>query len=99
MIFDLVPRCLKHVSCYRSHSVPYASFQMLKVVDLNLVPNVLDITSQEKIQWSQIWRPRRPNHWSTSADPSPIHLSVQLIPNMVAEVWRCHILLEDSLTW
>jgi uncharacterized membrane protein len=36
MIFDLVPSCLKYVWCYRSHSVPYASFQMLKVVDLNL---------------------------------------------------------------
>jgi hypothetical protein len=40
-IFDLVPRCLKHVWCYRSHSVPYAGFQVLKVVDLNLVDNVL----------------------------------------------------------
>jgi hypothetical protein len=48
-IFDLVPRCLKHVWCYRSHSVPYAS---LKVVHLNLVDNVLHITPQEKIQWS-----------------------------------------------
>jgi hypothetical protein len=34
-IFDLVPRCLKHVWCYRS--VPYAGFQVLKVVVLNLV--------------------------------------------------------------
>jgi hypothetical protein len=30
-IFDLVPRCLKQVCCYRSHSVPYADFQVLKV--------------------------------------------------------------------
>jgi hypothetical protein len=26
-IFDLVPRFLKHVWCYRSHRVPYAGFQ------------------------------------------------------------------------
>jgi hypothetical protein len=28
-IFDLVPRCFKHVWCYRSNSVPYADFQVL----------------------------------------------------------------------
>jgi hypothetical protein len=50
MIFYLVPNCLKHVWCYRSHSVIYARFQVLKGVDLNLVDNVLDISSQEKIQ-------------------------------------------------
>jgi hypothetical protein len=33
-ILDIVPRCLKHVWCYRSHSVPCAGFQVLKVVDL-----------------------------------------------------------------
>jgi hypothetical protein len=49
-IFDLVLRCLKHVWCYRSHSVPYSDFQILKVVDLNLVDNVLHITPQEKIR-------------------------------------------------
>jgi hypothetical protein len=43
-LFDLVPRCLKHVWCYRSHSVRYAGFQVLKVVALNLVHNVLHIT-------------------------------------------------------
>jgi hypothetical protein len=43
-IFDLVPLCWKHVTCYGSHNVPYADFQMLKVVDLNLVDNVLHIT-------------------------------------------------------
>jgi hypothetical protein len=46
-IFGLVPRCLKHFWCYRSHSVPYAGIQVLKVVELNLV---LHITPQEKIQ-------------------------------------------------
>jgi hypothetical protein len=40
-IFDLAPRCLRHVWCYRSHSVPYAGFKVSKVVDLNLVVNVL----------------------------------------------------------
>jgi hypothetical protein len=50
-IFDLVPRCLKRVWYYRSHSVPYAGFQVLEVVDRNLIDNVLHITSQEKIQW------------------------------------------------
>jgi hypothetical protein len=49
-IFELVPRCLKHVWCYRSHSIPYAGFQVLNVIDLNLVDNVLHITPQEKIQ-------------------------------------------------
>jgi hypothetical protein len=39
-IFDLVPHCMKHVWCYRSHSVPYAGFQVLKIVDINLVENV-----------------------------------------------------------
>jgi hypothetical protein len=50
-IFDLVPFCLKHVWCYRNHSIPYAGSQVSKVVDLNLVDNVLHITPQEKIQW------------------------------------------------
>jgi hypothetical protein len=36
-IFDLVPRCLKHVWCYCSHNVPYVGFQVLNVVDPNLV--------------------------------------------------------------
>jgi hypothetical protein len=45
-IFDLVPGCLKHVWCYRSHSVPYVDFQVLTVVDLNLVDNVLNIAPQ-----------------------------------------------------
>jgi hypothetical protein len=49
-IFDLVLGCLNHVWCYRNHSVPYEGSQVLKVVDLNLVTNVLHITSQEKIQ-------------------------------------------------
>jgi hypothetical protein len=47
-LFDLVRRCLKHVWCYHSHSVPYAGFQVLKIVGLNLVDNVLHITPQEK---------------------------------------------------
>jgi hypothetical protein len=44
-IFDLVTRCLKHVWCYHSHSVPYVGFQLLKVVDLNLVDNTIHITT------------------------------------------------------
>jgi hypothetical protein len=40
-----------HVWFYREHSVPYAGFQVLKVVDLDLVDYVLHITTQEKIQW------------------------------------------------
>jgi hypothetical protein len=50
-IFDLIPRCLKHVWYYCSQNVPYAGSQVLKVVDLNVVDNVLHITSQEKIKW------------------------------------------------
>jgi hypothetical protein len=50
-IFDLVPRFLKHVWCYRSYSDPYAGFLVLKVVDLNFVDSVLHIISQGKIQW------------------------------------------------
>jgi hypothetical protein len=45
------PRCLMHVWCYRSHNVLHAGFRALKVVDLNLVDNVLQITPQEKIEW------------------------------------------------
>jgi hypothetical protein len=48
MIFDLVPRCLKHVWCYRSHIDPYEGFQVLNVVDINLVNNVLHTTPVEK---------------------------------------------------
>jgi hypothetical protein len=48
MTFDLVSRCLKHVWCYHNHSFLYAGFQVLKIVDLNLVDNVLHITPQEK---------------------------------------------------
>jgi hypothetical protein len=40
MIFDLIPRCLKHVWCYRGHSVSYVGFQVLKAIDINLVENV-----------------------------------------------------------
>jgi hypothetical protein len=98
-IFDLIPHSLKHVWCYRSHSIPYAGFQVLKVIELNLADSVLHITPKEKIQWGEIWRPRRPSNWSTSADPSPSHLSVQVIPNTVAEMWQCPILFEDSLRW
>jgi hypothetical protein len=50
-IFDLVPRCLKQFLCYRSHSVPYAGFQVLEVVDVNLVDSILHITPQE-VQWA-----------------------------------------------
>jgi hypothetical protein len=155
---------LKHVWCYRSHSIPYAGFQVLKVVVLNLVDNVLHITPQERkstgvkagaaraqevrplqrtyfmtdvdedtrqlqnavrsflsamepegsvafvslvyfyngrhvvryngrilcvrVAPALIWRHRRPSNWFISADPSPSHLSVQVIPNMAAEMWR-----------
>jgi hypothetical protein len=51
MTYDLIPHCLKHVWCYHSHSIPYVGFQVLKVIDLNLVDNVLHTTLQEKIQW------------------------------------------------
>jgi hypothetical protein len=95
-IFHLVPRCLKLVWCYRGHSVPYTGFQVLTVVDLNLVDNVLHITSQEQTRWGQIWRPRRLSNCSTTADLSPSHLSVLVIPNMVAEMWRRPIFCEDS---
>jgi hypothetical protein len=50
-IFDFVPRCLKQVGCYRTQSVSYAGFQVLKIVDLNPVNNVLHIIPQEKIKW------------------------------------------------
>jgi hypothetical protein len=82
-IFDLVPRCLKHVWCYRSQS-PLCG---LSGVDLNLTDNVLHITPQKQskgvksgVLWGQvisspIW----------SADQSPRYLSVQVIPNTVAE--------------
>lgn len=75
---------IQHVWCYHSHSVPYAGFQVLQVIDLNLVDSVLHITPQEKIQW----QPRRPSNWSTSANSYPSHLSVQVIPNMMAEMWQ-----------
>jgi hypothetical protein len=50
---DIRPRSmlLEACWCYHSHIVPYAGFQVLKIVDLNLVDNVLHITPQEKIQW------------------------------------------------
>jgi hypothetical protein len=89
MKFDLVPHCLKHVWYYHSHSVPHTGFQVLKVVAHNLVDNVLHITPQEKIHWGLIWKRRRPSDWSISADPFPSHLSVQVIPNMVTEMWQC----------
>jgi hypothetical protein len=76
---------IQHVWCYRSHSVPYAGFQVLRVFDLNLVDSVLHIT-QEKIQWGKIWQPRRPSDWSTSANSYPSHLSVQVIPNMLEKM-------------
>jgi hypothetical protein len=63
------------------------AFQVLKVVVIDLV-DVLRKTPQERIQWGYIWRPRRPSDLSTSADPSPSHLCVRLIPNMVSEMRR-----------
>jgi hypothetical protein len=53
----------------------------------------------KKIQWGWIWRPRRSSDWPTSADPSPSYFSVQVIPNMVAEMWWRPILMEDSFRW
>jgi hypothetical protein len=50
-IFDLVPTLLEAclvLWCYCSQSIPYAGFQVLKVVDLNLVDNILQIAPQEK---------------------------------------------------
>jgi hypothetical protein len=70
-IFDLVPRCSKHVWCYRSQSVSYASFQVLKVVDLNLVDNVLHITDQKK--WSN-WVKSGEVGSQATGPPLPIHL-------------------------
>jgi hypothetical protein len=45
-ILYLTPRSLKHVGCYHSHSIPYAGFHVLKVIDLNLVDGVLHITPE-----------------------------------------------------
>jgi hypothetical protein len=63
-------------------------FQVFEVVDLNLIDNVLRITPQEKIKWvkpgdlgGQAIGPPLP-------DPSLSHLSVQVIPKIVAEMWR-----------
>jgi hypothetical protein len=60
---------------------------VLKLVDFNLIGNVLHITLQ-KYSMRLNWWPRRPSDWSNSADLSPSHLSVQAIPDMVAEMWR-----------
>jgi hypothetical protein len=51
---DIRPRSryLKYIWCYRSHRVPYAGFQALKVADLNLVENFLHITPQGTKQQS-----------------------------------------------
>jgi hypothetical protein len=50
MILYLIPRCLKHAWCYHSHRVPYAGFQVLNVVDLNLADNVLHITKSSGVK-------------------------------------------------
>jgi hypothetical protein len=58
---------------------------VLKVAD-NLVENVLHVTPQEKNPVGlnlATWVAKR---LVKSADLSPSHLSVQVIPNMVAEV-------------
>jgi hypothetical protein len=98
MLHDLpisASSCLKHVSCYCSHGVLYVGFQPLEVVDLNLVDCVLHKTPQEKIQWVQSGDLRG----QVNSPLLPIHLSVQVIPNMAAEMWRRPVLLEDSLRW
>lgn len=43
-VFDLCPQVLKHVVGDRSHSVPYAGFQLLKVVVVDLVDEVIHLT-------------------------------------------------------
>jgi hypothetical protein len=43
-VFDLCPQVLKNVVGYRSHCVPYAGFQLLKVVAFDLVDNVIHLT-------------------------------------------------------
>jgi hypothetical protein len=48
-IFNLVPGCLKHVWCYRSLCIPYVGFQVLQVVDLNLIDSVLHITEGKNL--------------------------------------------------
>lgn len=43
-VFDLCPQVLNHVMSYRSYSVPYAGFQLLKVVVFDLVEEVIHLT-------------------------------------------------------
>jgi hypothetical protein len=50
IILDLCPCVLKHVVGCRYHRVPYAGFQLLKVVVIDLVDEVLHITPEKNIQ-------------------------------------------------
>jgi hypothetical protein len=43
-IFDFCPRVLKHVMGYRSHSVLYAGFRLLKVIVFDVVDDVIRLT-------------------------------------------------------
>ena len=43
-IFDFCPRVLKHVMGYRSHSVPYPGFRLLKVIVFDVVDDVIRLT-------------------------------------------------------
>jgi hypothetical protein len=68
---------------------------VLKVVDLNLVDHVVHITPQKNSSGVKSGN----LGGQAIGPPLPIHLTVQVIPNMVAEMWQRAILLEDSLRW
>jgi hypothetical protein len=72
-------------------------FKVLNVVDFNLVDSVLHITPKSNGVKSGDLGGQ--SNRLTSAYPSPSNLSVQVIPNMVAEIWRRTIFSENSLRW
>jgi hypothetical protein len=80
-IFDIIPRCLKHVWCYSSYRVPYAGFQVLKVVDLNLVEKVHHITTQRRFKSGDLGG-------QAICPPLPIHLPAISLSRWFLAWWQ-----------
>jgi len=63
--FYLLPRFLKHVSCYSFNGWCDPVLQVLDIPYLLSMHNVLNVPPQEKIKWREIRAFRWPGYWST----------------------------------
>jgi len=73
--FYLLPRFLNHVSSYSFKGLCDPFLQVLNIPYLLSIHNVLNVPSQEKIKWREIWALRWPGYWSNPSNPGIRNLS------------------------